>query len=98
MSSEYGQFLGHQPEAHSQNEIVLISGDTKAVILPQGAMIKEWEVGDNGVLFPSQTIEGKLRGGIPILFPIAGTPKQDGEFVKLPQHGFARENLWTVSN
>ncbi|KAL0089375.1 P-loop containing nucleoside triphosphate hydrolase protein, partial [Phycomyces blakesleeanus] len=31
-----------------------------------------------------------IRGGIPIVFPVFGT----SEKVKLPQHGFARNNIW----
>lgn len=36
-----------------------------------------------------------IRGGIPLVFPIFGPPK-DGSGSTMPQHGFARNNVWTV--
>mmetsp|Transcript_24586 Transcript_24586/g.71914 ORF Transcript_24586/g.71914 Transcript_24586/m.71914 type:complete len:310 (-) Transcript_24586:221-1150(-) len=35
-----------------------------------------------------------IRGGIPLVFPIFGPPKDSGS--SMPQHGFARSNVWTV--
>lgn len=36
-----------------------------------------------------------IRGGIPLVFPIFGPPKE-GSGSTMPQHGFARNNVWTV--
>eukprot|EP00563_Minutocellus_polymorphus_P020376 CAMPEP_0197726886 /NCGR_PEP_ID=MMETSP1434-20131217/17556_1 /TAXON_ID=265543 /ORGANISM="Minutocellus polymorphus, Strain CCMP3303" /LENGTH=319 /DNA_ID=CAMNT_0043312935 /DNA_START=45 /DNA_END=1004 /DNA_ORIENTATION=+ len=35
-----------------------------------------------------------IRGGIPQVFPIFGPPTDAGS--TMPQHGFARQNMWTV--
>jgi glucose-6-phosphate 1-epimerase len=35
-----------------------------------------------------------VRGGIPVVFPIFGPPT--GKTSTMPQHGFARRNLWTA--
>lgn len=35
-----------------------------------------------------------IRGGIPVVFPIFGPPTEEGS--DMPQHGFARTNLWKL--
>ena len=35
-----------------------------------------------------------IRGGIPLVFPIFGPPTDEGS--TMPQHGFARQNMWAV--
>ena len=35
-----------------------------------------------------------IRGGIPLVFPIFGPPNEKGS--TMPQHGYARQNNWTV--
>ena len=37
-----------------------------------------------------------VRGGIPLVFPIFGPPTVAGS--TMPQHGFARRNIWTALN
>ncbi|KAI0735169.1 galactose mutarotase-like protein [Earliella scabrosa] len=38
-----------------------------------------------------------VRGGIPVVFPCFGAPTHPTH-AKLPQHGFARNNVWTFDN
>ncbi|KAM5536184.1 hypothetical protein V8D89_010083 [Ganoderma adspersum] len=37
-----------------------------------------------------------VRGGIPVVFPCFGPPTHP-DHAKLPQHGFARNNIWTYN-
>jgi glucose-6-phosphate 1-epimerase len=37
-----------------------------------------------------------IRGGIPLVFPIFGPPDGDIDDSDMPQHGFARTNIWRV--
>ena len=37
-----------------------------------------------------------VRGGIPVVFPCFGPPTHP-DHAKLPQHGFARNNVWTYN-
>jgi galactose mutarotase-like enzyme len=71
----------------------------------RGGMVTRFVVGATPVLFlDDATLRDptkSVRGGIPILFPIAGKlpddryPAQGGSFV-MKQHGFARNLPWTV--
>ena len=47
-------------------------------------------VSENAILDGSKPI----RGGVPLVFPIFGPPVASSEST-MPQHGFARRNLWT---
>jgi galactose mutarotase-like enzyme len=71
----------------------------------RGGMVTRFSVGDAPVLFldastlrdPSKSV----RGGIPVLFPIAGklpggSYEVAGQKYAMKQHGFARELPWTV--
>lgn len=86
-------------EGKLRKEINLIYGKTMAVVLPKGATVTRWTVDGTEILFSHQTIQTdkgpKIRGDIPILFPIAGPPGKEGLSAKLPQHGFARDKPWT---
>jgi galactose mutarotase-like enzyme len=71
----------------------------------RGGMVTRFEVGDVPVLFLDEATlrdPGKsVRGGIPILFPIAGKLRGDtydvaGRPFTMKQHGFARNLPWTV--
>jgi len=99
MSLELKEVARHRPEGKPREELTLVFGETRAVISPKGATVSRWTVGETEVLYPYQTIQTnkgpKIRGGIPILFPKPGPPEKKGQFSKLPQHGFAREMLWT---
>lgn len=93
------EVVKNRPERESREEISLKSGETRVVVLLKGATVSRWTIGETEILYPYQTIQTdkgpKIRGGIPILFPIAGLPEKTGRFSKLSQHGFARDMLWT---
>src|SRR3989344_7281285 len=82
-------------------EILLINGDTKVLVLTEGAMITKFTVSSTDILYPDQVIETvkgpKRRGGIPLLYPQAGPITEDGEEFRLSQHGFARDQEWEVT-
>lgn len=71
---------------------------SKVTVYPYGATITSF-VASNGrrVLFLSKDskLDGTkaIRGGVPLVFPHFG-PDPDGT---MPQHGFLRNNLWTVN-
>ena len=76
--------------------IALACGDAVAEIVPErGAIVTRLRLADEEVLFldPSTLADPakNVRGGIPILFPIAGKPVPP-----LAQHGFARNLSWEV--
>ncbi|OAD76487.1 hypothetical protein PHYBLDRAFT_36080 [Phycomyces blakesleeanus NRRL 1555(-)] len=69
------------------------SGATANVAL-YGATVTSWVAeGEERIFVSKKAIRDgskAIRGGIPIVFPVFGT----SEKVKLPQHGFARNNIW----
>jgi galactose mutarotase-like enzyme len=81
------------------------AGSSVSIAPSRGGMVTRFSVRGVPVLFldeatlanPSQSV----RGGIPILFPIAGKLPDDrytvaGETFAMKQHGFARNLPWTV--
>jgi len=68
-------------------------------IHPYGATLLSYASSKNGKdhLFVSESavLDGSkpIRGGVPLVFPIFGPPSMSGS--TMPQHGFARRNLWT---
>jgi galactose mutarotase-like enzyme len=81
------------------------SGASVRVAPSRGGMVTRFEVGDTPVLFLDETTlrdpSKSVRGGIPILFPIAGKLPGDryavgGQLFSMKQHGFARNLPWTV--
>jgi galactose mutarotase-like enzyme len=71
----------------------------------RGGMITRFSVGDAAVLFLDETTlrdpSKSVRGGIPVLFPIAGKLpgghyEVNGRTYAMKQHGFARDLPWTV--
>lgn len=84
----------------------LTDSDSRVEIVPsRGALVTRMTVQGDEVLFldertlidPTQNV----RGGIPVLFPIAGklpgdTYSVEGQSYSMPQHGFARRMAWTV--
>lgn len=84
----------------------LVDGDSRVEIIPsRGALVTRMTVKGDEVLFldertlidPTQNV----RGGIPVLFPIAGklpgdTYSSEGQSYSMAQHGFARRLPWTV--
>lgn len=79
----------------------------EALIAPlRGGMVTELRIGDDQLLYLDRATlrdhAQNVRGGIPILFPIAGRLTGDAfmlgeERVSLSQHGFARRMPWRVS-
>lgn len=66
-------------------------------ISPYGATLVSYNSGSREYLMVSKQalLDGSapVRGGIPLVFPIFGPPTVKGS--TMPQHGFARRNLWT---
>ncbi len=71
----------------------------------RGGMVSGFSVGGVPVLFLDETTladpSKSVRGGIPVLFPIAGRLPGDryevgGRALSMKQHGFARDLPWTV--
>ncbi len=79
---------------------------TRADVAPgRGGMVTRFVVGQREVLFMDRdTLQDptrNVRGGIPVLFPIAGRLQGDAYTVgdrsySLAQHGFARTSAWRV--
>ena len=85
--------------------VVLRAGDAEAEVLPErGGIVTRWRQGDDELLYVDPaTVSDRsknVRGGIPLLFPIAGRVKGplsfEGKAIALQQHGFARQRAFTV--
>ena len=72
----------------------------------RGGMVTRFRIGDDEILFLDQATlrdhNQNVRGGIPVLFPIAGRLTQDqfelnGERISMAQHGFARKLPWRIT-
>jgi glucose-6-phosphate 1-epimerase len=77
-------------------EIVHSKSGAKAEVYAYGATVTSFVTSSGReLLFLSKTakLDGSkaIRGGIPLVFPQFGQPD-----TRMPQHGFARCNLWTV--
>ena len=87
--------------------IVLRAGNAEAHVLPErGALVARLRVAGQELLYLDEaTVADRtknVRGGIPVLFPIAGKLPNNryslgGATYELPQHGFARNRAWRVS-
>ena len=76
--------------------IALRAGDAVAEVVPErGAICSRLAFGNDEILYMDQETlsnPGKnVRGGIPVLFPIAGKPDPGSPY---KQHGFARSLPW----
>ena len=81
--------------------------NAEVLIAPlRGGMVTEFRIGDDQLLYLDRATlrdhAQNVRGGIPILFPVAGRLGNDsfpvdGERVSMSQHGFARRMPWRVS-
>ncbi|MBC8132325.1 MAG: aldose epimerase [Deltaproteobacteria bacterium] len=81
--------------------------NAEVVVAPvRGGMVTRFRVGDDDILFLDHATlrdhSQNVRGGIPVLFPIAGRLTNDrfsldGESVSLGQHGFARNLPWRIT-
>jgi galactose mutarotase-like enzyme len=87
---------------------LLVDHEAKArvVLAPaRGGIVTRFIVGDTSVLFLDvdtlRDATKNVRGGIPVLFPIAGRLvddkyQHDGATYTMKQHGFARSMPWTI--
>lgn len=80
-------------------------GQQLSIVPERGALITGWKVGSEDILYMDrETLLDKsksVRGGIPVLFPLAGPVRDgkyevDGQTYALGQHGFARNSAFTV--
>jgi len=81
--------------------------DAEVLIAPlRGGMVTAFRIGDDQLLYLDRATlrdhAQNVRGGIPILFPVAGRLSHDsfpveGERVAMSQHGFARRMPWRVN-
>jgi len=73
------------------------NGDLLRVVPERGGLVTGWRSGGDEILYfdaerfadPAKSV----RGGIPVLFPICGGLPDS----PLPQHGFARDQSWDLS-
>lgn len=80
--------------------------NAEAVVAPtRGGMVTRIAIGDDDILFLDRATlrdhSQNVRGGIPVLFPIAGRLTDDrflldGAQVPMAQHGFARRVPWHI--
>jgi len=91
---------------HGMPAAVLRVADAVAEVLPErGALVSRWAVGADELLFlDAATVTDRsknVRGGIPVLFPLAGRVKGPltfgGKAISLEQHGFARKRAFEVT-
>jgi galactose mutarotase-like enzyme len=87
---------------------LLVDHEAKARVAlapARGGMVTRFVVGDSNVLFlDPDTLRDSttnVRGGIPVLFPIAGRLTDDrfqidGKSYTMKQHGFARNMPWAI--
>jgi len=81
-------------------------GAAECHIVPErGGLVTRFRVGSDEVLFLDEASLAdrtkNVRGGIPVLFPMAGRLPEDryevhGQTFKLTQHGFARRLPWEI--
>lgn len=85
----------------------LTAGQAVAEVAPgRGGLITRFAVGEDEILYldPATLVDRKqnVRGGIPVLFPIAGRLSgdrytlPDGQSFPMRQHGLARQAPWEV--
>jgi len=89
---------------------LLVDHETQASVAlapGRGGMVTRFRVGETNVLYmDADTLHNPMqnvRGGIPVLFPIAGALRDDklldgGASHQLRQHGFARNLAWTIAD
>ena len=86
--------------------VVLVDGEARVVVAPaRGGMVTRFEVGGRPVLFLDEgsllDLSRNVRGGNPVLFPSPGPLAGDrferaGKSGSMKQHGFARQERWSV--
>src|SRR5690606_5004581 len=86
------------------SEIHLELGSVSARVSPaRGAIATSLSIGGTELLYLDRETfhdpANNVRGGIPILFPFAGSLENgrlEASGTLIPQHGFARNQQWTV--
>jgi galactose mutarotase-like enzyme len=96
IESAAGEASVIESAAGEASVIELAAGDARAVIAPhRGAICKRLRIGGEELLYLDQATfddpAKNVRGGIPVLFPIAGKPPAGSG---LAQHGWARNHVW----
>jgi galactose mutarotase-like enzyme len=86
--------------------LLIDDGANRVEIVPErGALVTSFRVGERELLYldPATFADRSknVRGGIPVLFPMAGKLAHDHYFVDgreftMKQHGFARSSAWSV--
>ena len=81
--------------------------NAEVIVAPvRGGMVTRFRIGDDEILFLDQATlrdhSENVRGGIPVLFPIAGRLTNDrfdlnGESISMKQHGFVRNIPWRIT-
>jgi len=96
IGSSGGQALVQEKKGeHTFEKLVLVHPSAKASVdvYLHGATVTSWKILGQEMLYLSPTAifaPGKaIRGGVPVVFPQFGPGP-------LPQHGFARNSLWTL--
>jgi galactose mutarotase-like enzyme len=84
------------------------SAPSRVEIVPdRGGLVTRFQVGDREVLYLDEATlvdrSKNVRGGIPVLFPIAGRLAGDAytigdRTITMKQHGFARNAAWSVAS
>ena len=96
------EFQGSDPDPHGDPA----GADLLRIVPERGGLVTGWRCAGEEILYfdaerfadPAKSV----RGGIPVLFPICGglpnnqLPLPQGTF-ELPQHGFARDQSWQLS-
>ena len=87
---------------------VLRDGEAELTVVPErGAIVTSVKLRGEELLYLEEATLAdpakSVRGGIPVLFPIAGKLPEGGYLIagrryELPQHGFARNRAWTVKD
>ncbi len=93
---------GDELESHGLEDEA--TGAAVSIAPSRGGMVTRFSVGGAPVLYLDEATlagSGNVRGGIPILFPIAGKLpgdryEVDGRTYAMKQHGFARNLPWKV--
>ncbi|KAI0093233.1 galactose mutarotase-like protein [Irpex rosettiformis] len=96
------------PVQQTQDRIILIHPKgSSAEILLYGATVISWkspsvtspEIKERFFVSGKAVLDGSkpVRGGIPVVFPAFGPPTHP-DHAKLPQHGFARSEVWSLDS
>lgn len=93
-------------DVFARYQLIDDAANSRVEVIPErGAIVTSFRVGDREVLYldPATLVDRtkNVRGGIPVLFPIAGKLANEryavnGREYAMKQHGFARNSAWSV--